>query len=246
MPGVQRIQLGRQLQKQNRQTTSQTAAWKKRPSERQLSETAAWKRRLSARQLPRQQLGRRDLQQSNFKESSLERHFALATSQSAAWQLSLEPPSFQRRTSSTALSELERTTLHTELERPALTTELAQLQTSSFQESSFELSFEEPSFTAQLCFQEASISLLHGAQLSTAALRGGVISSTACLDQLELDQLELDHDLVAQASPACLRKEVGSSELSSIFSLALSLSCPTIPGGFSKACPSTLMFQEIH
>ena len=130
------------------------------------SQPAAWPKKTSDRQLLRQQLGRRDLHKGNFRDSSLEdetfstttskkttwkRHFALATSQRAAWQLSLEQPSFQtktsrieplefqRRTSTTEFSELERTALHTELaelERPALTTELAQLQTSSFEEAS--------------------------------------------------------------------------------------------------------------
>ena len=115
-----------------RQATSPTAAWKKRPSQRQLQ---------------RQQLGRRDLPHSSFKESSLKGTFAFAAWKTTAWQLSLEQASFQRRTSTTELSELERTALHTELaelQRPALTTELAQLQTNSFDESSFELSLKSP------------------------------------------------------------------------------------------------------
>ena len=124
----------------------------------------------------------------------------------------MEQPSFQRRTSSTELPELERTTLHTELaelERPALTTELAQLQTSSFQESSLELSFEEPSFTAQLCFQEASFSLLTGSCSRTSRRRGGVLRGQLAY----LHQLELVHIRVAQASPAYLRKELAPQSL---------------------------------
>ena len=180
---LHRQQLGRrELQTGNFSDSSST----EETFSRTTSQTAAWQKRASDRQLLRQQLERRDLHKGNFRDSSLEdetfstatskkaawkRHFALATSQRAAWQLSLEQPSFQtrtsrteplepqRRTSTTELSELERTALHTELaelERPALTTELAQLQTDSFDESSFELSFEEPSFTAQLCFSKAS------------------------------------------------------------------------------------------
>ena len=199
------------------ETTSQTAAWQKRASDRQL--------------LP-QQLGRRDLHKGNFRDSSLEeetfstaaskkaawkRHFALATTQSAAWQLSLEQPSFQtrtsrieplelqRRTSSTELSELERTALHTELaelERPALTTALAQLETSSFEEGSSDLNFEEPSFIAQLCLYLGlgEASSLGGAQLRTAELQGGVLSRASPMHSLTLTSLGLPH-FVAQASP---------------------------------------------
>ena len=172
------------------------------------------RRALQQDNFPRQQLDRRDLPQDSFQDSSLadetfrrttsetaasKTHFALATSQRAAWQISLEQPSFQRRTSSTELSEPE---------RPALTTELAQLQTSSFQESSFELSFEEPSFIAQLCFKEASFTLLHGAQLSTAALRGGVLREELAVTLtslsfrtlgLKLRQLTLERSLPPQS-----------------------------------------------
>ena len=172
------------------------------------SQPATWQKRASDRQFLRQQLGRRDLHKGNFKDSSLEdetfsttaskkaasqRHFALATSQRAAWQLSVEQPSFQRRTSSTELSEFERTTLHTELaelERPALTTELTQLQTSSFQESNFELSFQEPSFTAQLCFDEASF-LLDGGRFRTSSRRGGVLETQLASTCMTLDSLSL-------------------------------------------------------
>ena len=145
------------------------------------------------------------------KKAAWKRHFALATKQRAAWQLSLEKPSFQtrtsrteplelqRRTSTIELSKLERTALHTELaelERPALTTELAQLQTRSFGEDSFELRFGEPSFEesnlpAQLClasFGEATS--LDGGSFPTSCLRGGVLSNS--FSQLDLDQL--DHD----------------------------------------------------
>ena len=171
------------------------------------SQPAAWQKRAADRQLLRQQLGRRDLQKGNFRDSSLEeetfstaaskkaawqRHFAFAAWKTAAWQLSLEQPSFQRRTSRTELSELERTALHTELaelERPALTTELAQLQTSSFGEDSFELSFQEPSFTLQRCCREASL-FLGGGRFRTSPRRGGVLRR-ACLTQLDLEQLEL-------------------------------------------------------
>ena len=93
----------------------------------------------------------------------------------------------QRRTSTTELSEFERTALHTELaelERPALTTELAPLQTSSFGESNFELIFQKPSFTAQLCLGEATS--LGGAQLRTAELQRGMLSSSQ-LASLQLD-----------------------------------------------------------
>ena len=220
------------------QETSKKAAWKKRPSGRQLrrqqlgrshfqqgsftasslteetfrqatSKTAPWKKRPSARQLQRPQLDEEDFSESSLHgtlpsqlgRQQLERHFA--------WQLSLEQPSFQTRTSSTELSQLERTALTTELsqlERTALTTELAQLQPSSFGESSFD-SLESPASekaasTAQLCFKEASFSfLLGGPCLKTSRRRGGVLSNTACRIQLTLTSLSLAITLVAQASP---------------------------------------------
>ena len=123
-------------------------------------------------------------------------HFAFAAWKTAASQLSFEQPSFQRRTSSTELSELERTALHTELaelERPALTTELEQLQTSSFAENNFELSFAEPSFPSQLCVEEASFGFFCGGGSSTTRRRGGVLRRELASLQLDLDQLEFPH-----------------------------------------------------
>ena len=134
------------------------------------------------------------LKDSSFQEDSLaDRSFQRPA-------LPTELAQLQRRTSPTELAELERTALHTELaelERPALTTELAPLQTSSFEESSFELSFQKPSFTAQLCLGEATS--LGGAQQRTAELQGGVLNSS--FSPSHLDQLV--HIRVAQASPAC-------------------------------------------
>ena len=151
------------------------------------SKTATWQKRASDRQLLQQQLSRRELQKGNFRDNSLEketfstaaskkaawkRHFAFAAWKRAAWQLSLEQPSFQTRTLRTELSEPQRTALHTELaelERPTLTTELAQLQTSRFEESSFE-------------FRKASFSL-GGDKPKNTRRQGGVLSR-ACLLQL--------------------------------------------------------------
>ena len=219
------------------------------------SQPAAWQKKTSDRQFFQQQLGRRDFQQGSFHDSNLEdetfstatskkttwkRHFALATSQRADWQLSLEQPSFQtrtsrteplelqRRTSTTELSQLERTALHTELaefERPALTTELAQLQTSRFEESSFEFRFGEPSFdslkspayTAQLCFQLSKASLfLGGGRFRTSPRRGGVLRRQLALTSLsfrtlglKLRQLALERSLrCPQLSKYSLRVRV--------------------------------------
>ena len=84
------------------------------------SKKTPWKKRPSARQLQRPQLD-----EENFAESSLhgtlpsqlgrqrlERHFAFAASQTAAWQLSFEQPSFQTRTSTTEFAQLQATSLH--------------------------------------------------------------------------------------------------------------------------------------
>ena len=179
------------------------------------SKKAAWKKRPSEGQLQRQQLGRGDFQQGSFHDSSLDdetfskaaskktawkRHFALATSQRAASQLSFEQPSFQRRTSTTELSELERTALHTELaefERPALTTEFAQLEARRFDENNFELS-------------KASL-LLGSGRLETNSRRGGVLRDS--LPSLTFTSLSL-MPFLAQASPTCFALRKGACSLS--------------------------------
>ena len=149
-------------------TTSQTAAWQKRArtelqtstfsdsslaeeSFRQAtSQTAAWQKKPSERHLQRQQLGRRDLQHSSFKASSLEKALCLSTfeessfEQSSFEENSLEDSSFQdssledssfsdnslatqlgtaqlSRTSRTELVQLQRRTLTTELSEPERT-----------------------------------------------------------------------------------------------------------------------------
>ena len=110
-----------------RQATSKTAAWQKRPSDRQLprqqlgrrdlqtgnfsdsslaeetfrqatSQTAAWKRKPSERQLQRQQLGRGDLQNGNFRDSSLEEEtFNKAASTTAPWKKRPSASQLQRQ-----------------------------------------------------------------------------------------------------------------------------------------------------
>ena len=163
------------------------------------SKTAAWEQRPSARQLQRQQLD-----EENFAESSLngtlpsqlgrqqlERHFAFAASQTAAWQLSFEQPSFQTRTSTTELAQFERRVLTTELsqlERTALTTELAQLQLRKLQRSNCEES----------TLREES--LFGGIWLRTARCQGGVLRSLL-LSPSFLDHLDLAMTFMAQACP---------------------------------------------
>ena len=123
MPGVQRIQLGSQLQKQNRQPTSKTAAWQKRPSDRQLL---------------RQQLGRRELQSQtgNFSNSSLEEEtFTKATSETAAWKKNFQHSSFKE-------SSLEKALCLRSLEDSSLATQLgtAQLSDKNFENWAFRAS----------------------------------------------------------------------------------------------------------
>ena len=104
--------------------------------------------------------------------------------------------SFQRRTSTPELAQLERTALHTELaelERPALTTELAQLQPSSL-EASFPLG---------------------GGSFNTSPRRGGVLSSSLPSSSLTLTQ-ELDAwpTWLKPAAELPPEREFQSSELS--------------------------------
>ena len=151
------------------------------------SQTAAWQKRASDKQLLQQQLGRRELEKGNFRDSSLEeetfsaaaskktawkRHFAFPVWQTGAWQLSLAE--LQTRTLTPELSQLERTALHTELaelKRPALQTELEKLQPSSL-EASFPLG---------------------GGSFKTSPRRGGVLSSSLPAYSLTFISLTLGH-----------------------------------------------------
>ena len=223
-----------------RQATSQPAAWQKRALDRQLLRKQLGKRDLHKGNFRNSSLEDETFSTAASKKAAWKRHFALATlqrtawqrhfavaaSQRAGWQLSLEQPSFQTRTSRTEPSELQgrpSTTELSELERTALHTELSELQTSTFQESSLELSFGEPSFTAltaQLCFREASF-LLGGGRFRTSSRRGGVLETQLASACMTLDSLSLPRPwwLKAQASPAYPRKELAPSELCSFSSL---------------------------
>ena len=88
--GLRSLQLERHLA---------SAAWQKRPSERQLPRKQLGRRkRPSDRQLLRQQLGRRDLQKGNFRDSSLEEEtFSKAASTTAAWKTRPSAKQLQRK-----------------------------------------------------------------------------------------------------------------------------------------------------
>ena len=96
-----------------------------------------------------------------------------------------------------------------------LTTELAQLQTSSFEEGSSDLSFEEPSFTAQLCLYLGlgEASSLGGAQLRTAELQGGVLSRASPMHSLTLTSLSLPQ-LCGSSFAWPLERELAACQLS--------------------------------
>ena len=146
MPGVLRIQLGSQLQKQNRQPTSKKAAWQKRPSARQPSKTAARPKRPSDRQLLRQQLGRRELQTGNFSNSSLEEEtFRKATSETAAWKTRPSAQQLQRKQlgKGTLPSQLGRQQLgNSAWNSPAFRQELRELSLSELERQLSTLSFQ--------------------------------------------------------------------------------------------------------
>ena len=180
------------------------------------SQTAAWQKRASDRQLLRQQLGRRDLQKATFRDSSLEdetfstaaskqaawkRHFALApskraafnraASKQAAWtrhfalapskRAALNRGASKRTAWKTAASKTAAWKTAASFRQGLLTTELAQLKTSSFEKS--------PACTAQLCFQlcfrEASFSL-GGGSCRTSTRRGGVLRTQLAFLSLHL------------------------------------------------------------
>ena len=250
---LQRQQLGRRdLQKGNFRDSS----LEEETFSKTTSQTAAWQKRASDRQLLRQQLGRRDLHKGNFRDSSLDeetfstaaskkaawtRHFALATLQRAAWQLSLEQPSFQTRTLRTEPLELQRRTSTTELselERTALTTELSQLERTSFRQAALtkaalSLALRSPPSsleltTAQLCFREASFGTLSGASFSTSRLRGGVLSGQLALSQPTLTLLSLTTTLWLKACPG---------ESLQLVSLAELVTCRPCAVGASRRAP---------
>ena len=118
-----------------RQATSQTAAWQKRPSERHLQ---------------RQQLGRRDLQHSSFKASSLEKALCLSTFEESSFQQS----SFEEKRHF-ALAPSKRTAWKTAASKTAAwktaasktaASKTAAWKTAASQTTAWQLSLEQPSF----------------------------------------------------------------------------------------------------